>query len=280
MWKCCHFVASLGRDVQRSGDARATSWLYAPLPNYRYWEVAHGGQITVCDVKIWRHNHVSKSTFGRRFLTQYAYYFTRTLLTRCCTMCRCVEHILISNQDSKLEDRSKSQHSMLPQSSAQLQIYIVARWNRGMEYTKRCDWPFTTAKTPDRANVWSNWGSRVKKVCCGNSGHQGLTVRSLLNYREMWEIRHFKYVKTSVDKKNFRKIKSTALQYKTASSYSILIFVISLFGANPTLDTRRRRPVRPLFAPASPGKGKIFPWTQFRTSLKRRWMSPNVKQIF
>ena len=40
----------------------------------------------------------------------------------------------------------------------------------------------------------------------------------------------------------------TALQHEEASSYGILIFVISLFGWSPTLDVRGRRPVRPPFA--------------------------------
>jgi len=36
-----------------------------------------------------------------------------------------------------------------------------------------------------------------------------------------------------------------ALQQEKSSSYSIYIFVISLFGCPPALDARGRRPVRP-----------------------------------
>jgi len=46
--------------------------------------VAHGGHLhlecAVCDVTIWRHTYVSKPTFWRSLLTQYAYSSTRNLL--------------------------------------------------------------------------------------------------------------------------------------------------------------------------------------------------------
>jgi len=47
-------------------------------------------------------------------MTQHAYYSTRTLLTRCCTMCHCNE----PNQSSKLGDRSKTQHLTLRKCSS------------------------------------------------------------------------------------------------------------------------------------------------------------------
>ena len=47
----------------------------------------------VCEVTIWCHILVSKPTFWQSLLTQYAYYFTRTLLVRCFTvLCHCIEY--------------------------------------------------------------------------------------------------------------------------------------------------------------------------------------------
>jgi len=52
----------------------------------------------------------------------------------------------------------------------------------------------------------------------------------------------------------FRKIKSmqhvlVALQLEKSFSYSILIFVILLFGCPSALDARVRRPIHPLCTP-------------------------------
>jgi len=91
----------------------ATAWLDAPV-KFQYWAVAYGSHCywiyAVCNVTIWRHIHVCKPTFWR---TQHAYYSTRTLLTRCCTICHCNER---KYQRSKLGGRSKTQHSTLRQS--------------------------------------------------------------------------------------------------------------------------------------------------------------------
>ena len=67
--------------------------------------------------------------------------------------------------------------------------------------------------------------------------------------RILWEMLAFEYVKTSVDKNNkFRKMKSmqhvlVAVQQEKSFSYSILIFVISLFGCPPAFNPRGRRPI-------------------------------------
>jgi len=52
-----------------------------------FHSVAYGGHLylvwAICDVTIRRHVRVSKSTFWRSLLTQYAYSFTRTLHISC-----------------------------------------------------------------------------------------------------------------------------------------------------------------------------------------------------
>jgi len=70
-----------------------TASLYAPLPNYiiKQWRMVV--IYAVGDVTIWRDIHVCKPTVWRSLLTQHAYFPTRTLLTRFCTMCHCNEHI-------------------------------------------------------------------------------------------------------------------------------------------------------------------------------------------
>ena len=70
---------------------------------------------------LWRHNMTTYSRFyasvWRNILTQHAYYATRTLFTRCCTMCHCSEH---NYQRSKLGDRRKIKHSTWRQSSSRV----------------------------------------------------------------------------------------------------------------------------------------------------------------
>jgi len=75
--------------------------------------------IGCCDVTMRRHIHVCKPTFWRSLLTQLAYYFTRTLLTRCCTMCRCNVHEL-----SALQVRRPEQNTAL---NAKTKQFITAK---------------------------------------------------------------------------------------------------------------------------------------------------------
>jgi len=95
-------VKSLIKSLKVSDQWRAKVWwgagrlllIVGPLPNssieqqrmvvivdIRCWIYA------VCNVTIWCHICVCKPTFWRSSLTQSAYYSTRTLLSRCCTMC-------------------------------------------------------------------------------------------------------------------------------------------------------------------------------------------------
>ena len=53
-----------------------------------YWIYA------VCDIRMWRHIHACNLPLWRSLLTLHAYYFTCTLLARCCRMCPCNEHKL------------------------------------------------------------------------------------------------------------------------------------------------------------------------------------------
>jgi len=101
---------------------RVTAWLDAPQPNsgiamaysdHCYWIYV------VCDVTIWRHVHVCKPTLWRSLLTQHAYYSTRTLLTRCCTMCHCNEYKL-----SAFQVRRPKQNTAL---NAKTEQFITAK---------------------------------------------------------------------------------------------------------------------------------------------------------
>ena len=86
--------------VQKSREARgATAWLYAPyhslvLSSGVWWSLLL--DIHCLWVTVWRHIHVCKTTLWRSSLIQHVYHSTRTLLTRCCTMCHCIELKLLS----------------------------------------------------------------------------------------------------------------------------------------------------------------------------------------
>ena len=117
----------------------ATSWLYAPLPNscIEQWRMV----VIVTSYTLFVTSQYEVIfTFAKQRFGEVCWHCThiilptRTLLTRCCTMCHCNEHKLY--QRSKLGDRRKAQHSTLKQSSSQLQKYPITRWNRGVEHTQ------------------------------------------------------------------------------------------------------------------------------------------------
>jgi len=89
-----------------------------------FHSVAYGGHLclvcAVCDVTVWRHIHVSKPTFWRSLLTEYAYFSASTPLISC------VIALNINYQRSKLGYRRKI-HSTLRHSSSLLQKYQAAR---------------------------------------------------------------------------------------------------------------------------------------------------------
>ena len=97
--------------------------------------VAYGGHLYlvcgVCDVTIWRNIYVSKPTFSRNLLTQYAYTSTGTLIILCVIALLIIYHL------SRLWYRRKI-NSTLRRSSSKLQKYQAARWNRGVKYTRHC----------------------------------------------------------------------------------------------------------------------------------------------
>jgi len=94
------------------------AWLYAP---YQILVLNSGVRWSLLlNIRsLWRHNIATYSRFQasiwRGVLIQHAYYATRTLLTRCCTMCHCNEH---NYQRSNLGDQNKIEHSTLRQSSS------------------------------------------------------------------------------------------------------------------------------------------------------------------
>ena len=76
-----------------------------------YLIVAYGAYCycvrAVCGVTIWGHIHISKPTFWKSLLTQYAYYSTRTLLIRFCTIL-CVTVLTLNYHCFNLGYRSKN----------------------------------------------------------------------------------------------------------------------------------------------------------------------------
>ena len=98
---------------------RATCLIVCPLPNscFEQWRTV----VIVTEYTFFVTSQYSNIfTFPSQHLarcvdTTYAYYATRTLLTRCCTMCHCNEH---NYQRSNLGDQNKIEHSTLRQSSS------------------------------------------------------------------------------------------------------------------------------------------------------------------
>jgi len=82
----------------------------------------------VCDITIWRHIHVSKPTFWRSLLTQYAYSSPRTVLILC------VFALNINYQRSKFVYRRK--YTQRCDTIWQLRTYQATRWNRGVKHTR------------------------------------------------------------------------------------------------------------------------------------------------
>ena len=80
-----------------------------------FHSLAYGGHLylvcVVCDVIIWRQIHVSKPTFWRNLLTQYAYSSTRAPLNLC------VIALNINHQRSMLEYRRKIKSTLRHNSS-------------------------------------------------------------------------------------------------------------------------------------------------------------------
>jgi len=78
--------------------------------------------------------------------------------------------------------------------------------------------------------------------------------------RQNGELLAFEYVKTGVDKRVSKDMSMQHVLEEKSSSYSILIFVISLFGCLPALDARGRRPVRPTLCTPLRGPGWETLW--------------------
>ena len=118
--------------VQKSDDARGDCLIVCPLRPTKlyYWEAAYDGHCywiyAVCKVIIWRHIGVFKPIFWRSLLTQ-SYYSTRTLLTRCCTMCHCNEHKLLSALQVKRPEKNTATNATTEQFIQQLQKYPATR---------------------------------------------------------------------------------------------------------------------------------------------------------
>jgi len=114
-----------------------------------FHSLSYGGHLyllcAICDVKIWRHIHVSKPTLWRSLLTQYAYSSTRTLLILCViALNMSALQVTISEENTlnatmqqfitaqmsgwELKQGSKT-HSSLRQSNLPLQfLHLVDKW--------------------------------------------------------------------------------------------------------------------------------------------------------
>jgi len=133
MW-LLHAGACRCRGMVMPGE---TAWLYLPyqipvLSSGLLWSLLLDIRCLWYDITAWcfifaNQRFCDVCWHNMHIMTQHAYY---TLHTRNCTMCHCNEH---EYQCSKSGHRSKTQHSMLRQSSPQLQEYPATRWNRGVE---------------------------------------------------------------------------------------------------------------------------------------------------
>jgi len=137
----------------------ATAWLNTPT-KFLYWSVAYGGHCywidAVCEFTIWhpRHIHVCKPKFWWSLLTQHVYYSTRTLLTRCCAMCHCNEHIRTPRKETE------GKHS-------------TECWDRAVHKCKNI-----------RLRECLSNSSRAETVYDWDGGHAALTVLNL-NYTKI-----------------------------------------------------------------------------------------------
>ena len=119
---------------------------------HKYFPVAYGAHCywvcAVCNVTIWRDIQVSSPKFWRRFLTQYAYYSTHTLLIRC-YMILFVIVLTINYQRSKLRCWSKIR-STLRQNSSWLQKYRLRECflHRRIEHAKKMCGSHGARRTP------------------------------------------------------------------------------------------------------------------------------------
>ena len=114
----CHAMMRLQFTHVRSF---ATDWLYAPYQNLVlssgvWWSLLPVR--VVCDATTRRHIQVCKPTLWRSLFIQHAYFSTRTLLTRCCTMCHCNEYQL-----SVLQVRRRNQNTF----NAKTEQFITAK---------------------------------------------------------------------------------------------------------------------------------------------------------
>ena len=108
--KYTHYAKSSWKSGEKAGLSEIANRGHCPSGvrrkfSWGFHSVAYGGYLyfvcVVCDVTIWCRIHVSKPTFWRRFLTQYAYSSTRTLLVCYCTECKLSAlQVRISEEDS------------------------------------------------------------------------------------------------------------------------------------------------------------------------------------
>ena len=111
----------------------------------------------VRDVTTWRHNHVSKQTFWRSLLTQYAYSSARTLHILC------VIALNINYQRFKLGYRRKINSTLIHSKFITAKFWLRVKkgeWNTLITASEQ----FTTTKS-GCAKVSSNTSSCVLKVC-------------------------------------------------------------------------------------------------------------------
>ena len=144
-----------------------------------------------CDFTIWRHIHVSKPTFWRSLLTQYAYSSTRTLLTLC------VITLNINYQCSKLGywRKNTQRYDTAVHNCKNIGLCVkTGEWNTLITTSERC-----TVQLQNQATLMSRWIRAVEHRCAvGLAGaHPGLQDRILLNYARI-ENAHKLRKKTSV----------------------------------------------------------------------------------
>jgi len=163
-------------------------WPVAYTENFRggvHW-VVNGDHLyvefAVCDVTIWRHIHVSKSTFWRSLLTQNAYSSTRSLLISChCTECKL----------SALQVRISEEKTI----NALTQQFILAKIS-GCALKQGCKTHSSLRQSNlQRQNEAALMSCRIRAVeqrrcAAGLAGaHPGLQDRILLNYTQELRIR-------------------------------------------------------------------------------------------
>ena len=102
---------------------------HATLNPALYWAVGYGGHYYGCALFVTSQYDVILTSFNKQF-GEVRWHNMHIILHALSLLVvkQCVTTLHINYQRSKLDDRSKTQHSTLRQSSAQLLKYQVARF--------------------------------------------------------------------------------------------------------------------------------------------------------